>query len=43
MKYSGLSDMEVAESREKYGINLLTPPQKESLFSRFLKKFIAVR
>lgn len=39
MKYSGLSDMEVAESREKYGINLLTPPQKESLFSRFLKKF----
>lgn len=39
MKYAGLSDMEVAESREKYGINLLTPPQKESLFSRFLKKF----
>lgn len=39
MKYSGLSDVEVAESREKYGVNLLTPPKKESLFSRFLKKF----
>lgn len=39
MKYSGLSDVEVAESRKKYGVNLLTPPQKESLFSRFLKKF----
>ena len=39
MKYSGLSDVKVAESREKYGVNLLTPPKKESLFSRFLKKF----
>lgn len=37
--YTGLTDAEVLESRRKYGINILTPPDKESLWSRFLEKF----
>lgn len=35
----GLTDAEVLKSREKFGENLLTPPQKESLWSLFLEKF----
>lgn len=35
----GLTDNEVAESRRKYGANLLTPPEKQSLWSQFLEKF----
>ncbi|MGL5561519.1 MAG: cation-transporting P-type ATPase, partial [Tannerellaceae bacterium] len=35
----GLSDQEVILSREKYGVNTLTPPQKISLWRIFLTKF----
>lgn len=37
--YIGLTDAEVSESRRKYGVNILTPPEKEPLWRRFLKKF----
>ncbi len=37
--YKGLSKAEVLESRAKNGVNILTPPEKESLFMRFLDKF----
>lgn len=37
--YTGLSSAEVAKNREKYGVNILTPPEKESLFRQFLEKF----
>ena len=37
--YKGLSEAEVLESRAKNGVNILTPPEKESLFMRFLDKF----
>ena len=38
-QFTGLTDREVAESRAAHGANILTPPQKESLFMRFLEKF----
>ena len=37
--YKGLSAKEVEESRAKYGVNILTPPEKESVWSQFLEKF----
>lgn len=37
--YIGLNDAQVAESRRVNGVNVLTPPEKDSLFTRFLKKF----
>ena len=37
--YSGLTNAEVLESRKKYGENILTPPEKESLWSQFLDMF----
>lgn len=37
--YTGLSDAEVAASRQRNGTNILTPPERESLFQRFLEKF----
>lgn len=37
--YIGLTDAEVLESRKKYGINILTPPEKEPLWKQFLEKF----
>lgn len=37
--YVGLTDAEVLESRELNGANILTPPAKEALWKRFLKKF----
>ncbi|MDE6081992.1 MAG: hypothetical protein K2F70_06955, partial [Muribaculaceae bacterium] len=37
--YTGLTDAEVLESRKKNGVNILTPPEKDSLFKRFLEKF----
>lgn len=37
--YTGLTEAEVAESRGKYGVNILTPPEKEPLWRQFLKKF----
>lgn len=37
--YTGLTDAEVLESRRKNGINILTPPEKDPLWKRFLEKF----
>lgn len=30
--YTGLTDAQVLESRKKYGVNILTPPEKETLW-----------
>ena len=35
----GLSDQEVLESRQKHGMNLLTPPAKASMWKLYLEKF----
>ena len=35
----GLTDNEVLQSREKNGINLLTPPKRPSLWKLYLEKF----
>lgn len=37
--YSGLNDEQVKASREQHGSNVLTPPEKESLWKKFLAKF----
>ena len=37
--HSGLTEEEVIQSREKYGINLLTPPKRPSLWKLYLEKF----
>ena len=37
--FTGLSDAQVEESRRQHGANILTPPEKESLFMAFLEKF----
>ncbi len=37
--YTGLTDAQVSESRRKNGVNILTPPEKDSLWKRFLEKF----
>lgn len=37
--YTGLSKQQVKESREKYGVNLLTPPPQIPLWKLFLEKF----
>lgn len=39
VKYAGLTDAEVLESRRKYGVNILTPAKKTSPWISFLKKF----
>lgn len=36
---TGLSDKEVLESREKYGMNLLTTPKRPSMWKLYLEKF----
>lgn len=36
---TGFNDVQVKESREKYGINVLTPPPKPSVWSQFAEKF----
>ena len=38
-KIKGLSTQQVEENRLKYGSNVLTPPEKESLWKQFLEKF----
>ncbi|MDE6037878.1 MAG: HAD-IC family P-type ATPase, partial [Duncaniella sp.] len=38
-RYTGLDDAKVAQSREEYGINILTPPEREPLWRKFLAKF----
>ncbi len=37
--YTGLTDAEVLESRRKHGRNVLTEPERVSLWRRFLEKF----
>jgi Ca2+-transporting ATPase len=37
--HQGLTLTQVEESRKKYGENILTPPEKESIFLLFLEKF----
>lgn len=37
--YTGLSNEQVLESRNKYGVNILTPPEREPLWKLFLEKF----
>lgn len=37
--YEGLNDNQVIESRKKYGVNMLTPPEKDPLWKQFLEKF----
>ncbi len=37
--YCGLNEWQVEESRRLYGRNVLTPPEKESLWRTFLSKF----
>ena len=39
MIHKGLTNEQVEESRKKHGSNILTPPEKESLWSQFLQKF----
>lgn len=39
MKYQGLNDQQVEQSRAKHGFNILTPPKKESLFYQYICKF----
>ncbi len=37
--YTGLSNEQVLESRNKFGVNILTPPEREPLWKLFLEKF----
>lgn len=37
--WEGLSDQQVAESRQKHGSNMITPVAKESVWKKFLEKF----
>lgn len=37
--FVGLTDVQVLENRRKYGENILTPPQKKSLWIQFSEKF----
>lgn len=38
-QYQGLTKLEVEESRRLHGENILTPPEKASLWSQFIEKF----
>ena len=35
----GLNPQQVKESREKHGVNILTPPPKPSLWIKFFENF----
>lgn len=37
--YTGLTDKQVQESREKHGANVLTPPKRDSLWQVFIGNF----
>jgi Ca2+-transporting ATPase len=37
--YTGLSQAQVLQNRQQYGVNLLTPPEREPLWKKFLDKF----
>ncbi|MCM1491302.1 MAG: calcium-translocating P-type ATPase, PMCA-type [Muribaculum sp.] len=39
INYNGLSDFQVEENRRLHGSNVLTPPEKESVWMQFLHKF----
>ena len=39
LAYQGLTQKEVEQSRMAHGANVLTPPEKASLWSQFLEKF----
>lgn len=36
---NGLTDKQVLENREKYGVNLLTPPKRPSIWKLYFEKF----
>ena len=38
-QYTGLTEEQVLLNRQQYGVNLLTPPEKEPLWKKFLEKF----
>ncbi len=38
--YKGLTDAEVLESRRLHGVNILTPPKKDSLWKKFFEKLV---
>lgn len=38
-QFTGLTSQQVSESREKYGVNILTPPPKASLWKQFFESF----
>ena len=40
MIHKGLTNEQVEESRKKHGSNVLTPPEKESLWHQFLEKLL---
>ena len=40
---TGLTDAQVAQSREKNGANILTPPKKDSLFKKFPVSYTHLR
>ena len=37
--FTGLTEAEVLKSRQEHGVNVLTPPERESLWSKFMEKF----
>lgn len=37
--FVGLTDAQVLESRQKHGVNVLTPPEKDPLWKQYLEKF----
>ena len=36
--YQGLNEQQAQESRRKYGVNVLTPPEKEPLWRKYVEK-----
>lgn len=38
-RFKGLTDQEVLQNRQKYGMNLLTPPKRPSIWKLYLEKF----
>lgn len=39
MNYRGLTEQEVAQSRQQHGENILTPPERESVWRQLFEKF----
>ncbi len=38
-RFKGLTDQKVLQNRQKYGMNLLTPPKRPSIWKLYLEKF----